>query len=109
MSLLEVENLRIKLPSGSASVTVVDGINFSVYEGQVFGLAGDIRQRQDDVGTVDPRVCCRGAREVQGQIVYKGKDLVGLSDRELRAVRGREISMIFQYPMTSLHPMLTVV
>ena len=107
MSLLEVENLRIKLPSGSGSVTIVDGINFAVDEGQVFGLAGESGSGKTMSALSILGLLPRRA-EVQGRIVYKGKDLVGLSDRELRAVRGREIAMIFQDPMTSLHPMLTV-
>jgi oligopeptide transport system ATP-binding protein len=107
LNVLEVENLRVALPGESGTVTVVDGVSFAVEEGQVFGLAGESGSGKtmsalSVLGLLPPRA------QVSGRIVYKGQDLVGLRERELRAVRGREIAMIFQDPMTSLHPMLTV-
>ena len=55
-----------------------------------------------------PSVAPPAGRIVDGQILFKGRDLLQLSDEEMRAVRGREIGMIFQEPMTSLNPVLTV-
>jgi oligopeptide/dipeptide ABC transporter ATP-binding protein len=107
MSLLEVENLRVQLPGASGPITVVDGVSFAVEEGQVFGLAGESGSGKTMSALAVLGLLPSRAR-VEGRIVYKGRDLVGIGERELQAVRGREIAMIFQDPMTSLHPMLTV-
>lgn len=107
MSLLEVEKLSVRLPTANGPVTVVDGISFAIEESQVFGIAGE-----SGSGKTMSALALLGllpARsEVEGRIVYRGRDLVGIGERQLQAVRGREIAMIFQDPMTSLHPMLTI-
>ncbi len=107
MSLLEVENLRVHLPGASGPVTVVDGVDFAVEEGQVFGLAGESGSGKTMSALAVLGLLPRRA-QVEGRIIYRGRDLVALREREMRSVRGREIAMIFQDPMTSLHPMLTV-
>jgi oligopeptide/dipeptide ABC transporter ATP-binding protein len=107
MSLLEVEGLRVHLPAPGGGVTVVDGVDFTVEEGQVFGLAGESGSGKTMSALAVLGLLPRGAR-VEGRIVYKGTDLVTLSESRLQQVRGREIAMVFQDPMTSLHPMLTV-
>ncbi len=107
MNVLEVENLRVTLSGADGPITVVDGVSFAVEAGQVFGLAGESGSGKTMTALAVLGLLPRLAR-VSGRIVYKGRDLVGLRERDLQAVRGREIAMIFQDPMTSLHPMLTI-
>jgi oligopeptide/dipeptide ABC transporter ATP-binding protein len=107
MSLLEVEGLRVHLPAPGGGVTVVDGVDLTVEEGQVFGLAGESGSGKTMSALAVLGLLPRNAR-VEGRIIYKGTDLVKLSENRLQEVRGSEIAMVFQDPMTSLHPMLTV-
>lgn len=107
MALLEVERLRVTLPTPSGPVTVVDGVDFAVREGEVFGLAGESGSGKTMSALAVLRVLPRRA-VVEGRVIYRGRDLVPVDERALRSIRGREIAMIFQDPMTSLHPMLTV-
>jgi oligopeptide/dipeptide ABC transporter ATP-binding protein len=104
---LEVEGLRVRLPTPTGPVTVVDGIDYRVEAGEVFGIAGESGSGKTMsvlalMGLLPP-----GAR-VEGRAVFKGQDLLRLPRRELRRVCGRELAMVFQDPMTSLHPMLSV-
>lgn len=105
--LLEVEGLRVTLPSASGPVTVVDRVDFVVDQGQVLGLAGESGSGKTMSALAVLGLLPRRSR-VEGRVVFNGRDLVGLSERALRGVRGRQISMVFQDPMTSLHPMLTI-
>jgi len=107
VSLLEVEGLRIKLPTPTGLVTVVDGVDYEVEPGQVFGVASESGSGKTMsvlalLGLLPP-----GAR-VEGRAIFGGRDLLRLRGRELRRVAGREIGMVFQDPMTSLHPMLSI-
>ena len=107
MSLLEVEGLRIRLPTPTGLVTVVDGVDYEVEPGQVFGVAGESGSGKTMsvlalLGLLPP-----GAR-VEGRAIFGGRDLLRLRGRELRRVAGRDIGMVFQDPMTSLHPMLSI-
>ena len=106
-ALLEVEGLRVRLPTPAGPVTVVDGIDYRVERGEVFGIAGESGSGKTMsvlalMGLLPP-----GAA-VEGRAVFEGRDLLRLPRRELRRVCGREPAMVFQDPMTSLHPMLSV-
>ena len=106
-ALLEVEGLRVRLPTPSGLATVVDGVDYEVEPAQIFGVAGESGSGKTMsmlalLGLLPP-----GAR-VEGRASFGGKDLLRLRTRELRAVSGRDIGMVFQDPMTSLHPMLTI-
>jgi oligopeptide transport system ATP-binding protein len=105
--LLEVEGLRVRLPTSAGPATVVDEIGYSVEPGEVFGIAGESGSGKTMsvlalLGLLPP-----GAR-TEGRAVFGKRDLLRLSRRELRRLSGRELSMVFQDPMTSLHPMLSV-
>ena len=107
MSLLEVEGLRIRLPTPSGLVTIVDGVDYHVKPAQVFGVAGESGSGKTMsvlalLGLLPPGAV------VEGRAAFGGRDLLRLSGRELRRVAGREIGMVFQDPLTSLHPMLSV-
>jgi oligopeptide/dipeptide ABC transporter ATP-binding protein len=106
-TLLEVEGLRVKLPTPRGFATVVDGVDYQVEQAQVFGVAGESGSGKTMsmlalLGLLPP------GSVVEGRASFGGKDLLRLRNRELRNVSGREIGMVFQDPMTSLHPMLSV-
>jgi oligopeptide/dipeptide ABC transporter ATP-binding protein len=106
-ALLEVEGLRVRLPTPTGLATVVDGVDYRVEQAQVFGVAGESGSGKTMsmlalLGLLPP------GSVVEGRASFGGTDLLRLSARELRAVSGLEIGMVFQDPMTSLHPMLTI-
>jgi oligopeptide transport system ATP-binding protein len=106
-SLLQVEQLRVKLPTPSGFATVVDGVDYNVERAQVFGVAGESGSGKTMSMLALLGLLPEGA-VVEGRADFGGKDLLRLNGRELRAVSGREIGMVFQDPMTSLHPMLSI-
>jgi oligopeptide transport system ATP-binding protein len=106
-ALLEVERLSVRLPTASGAVTIVDDVSYRVEEGQVFGVAGESGSGKTISVLALMRLLPDGAR-VGGHATFGGRDLLSLRRRALRDVRGREIAMVFQDPLTSLHPMLSV-
>ena len=106
-SLLAVTGLHVRLPTTSGLVTVVDGINYDVEQGQVFGIAGESGSGKTISVLALLGLLPEGA-EVEGAAMFEGKDLLQLGRRSLREIRGKEIAMVFQDPLTSLHPMMTV-
>jgi oligopeptide transport system ATP-binding protein len=107
MSLLEVDGLRVRLPTLQGLVTVVDGAELTVEQGDVFGVAGESGSGKTMsmlalLGLLPDRAV------VEGSALFEGRDLLQLRRRELRELAGREVAMVFQDPMTSLHPMLSV-
>ncbi|MBA3245461.1 MAG: ABC transporter ATP-binding protein [Actinobacteria bacterium] len=107
MSLLEVEELRVKIRTDRGEVTIVDGVDYAVEEGQVFGVAGESGSGKTISVLALLQLLPRGA-STSGRALYGGRDLLRLSGRALRRVRGRELAMVFQDPLTSLHPMMTI-
>lgn len=104
---LEVKGLRVRLPGANGLVTIVDGIDYSIQPGHVFGIAGESGSGKTMsvlalIGLAPP-----GAR-IEGSAVLGNNDLVTLSPNQMRNIRGREIAMVFQDPMTCLHPMITI-
>jgi peptide/nickel transport system ATP-binding protein len=101
--MLAIENLRVWF--GVAEV--VRGVSFALERGEVLGLVGESGSGKSVtslaiLGLLDP------AARVEGAIRWQGRELIGLSNRELRGIRGRQIAMIFQEPMTALNPVMTV-
>ena len=107
MSLLEVEGLRIRLPTPQGYVTVVDGVDYAVESGEVFGVAGESGSGKTVSMLALLGLLPEGAA-VEGSVRFGGHDLLRLPRRRLRDVAGRELAMVFQDPLTSLHPMLSV-
>jgi oligopeptide transport system ATP-binding protein len=107
MSLLEVDGLRVSLPGENGSLTIVDGVDYRVGEGEVLGVAGESGggKTMSMLALLD--VLPDGAM-VEGRVLFGGRDLLTLSGRDRRELAGRELAMVFQDPMTSLHPMLSV-
>ena len=106
-ALLEVENLTVRLPGPRGLITIVDGLSFEVPTGQVFGLAGESGSGKSMTGLALLRLLPPRA-ELTGRVVFNGQDLVTADQNTMGRIRGKEIAMVFQDPMTSLHPMLTI-
>jgi oligopeptide transport system ATP-binding protein len=106
-ALLEVENLSVRLATRSGGVTVVDGISYEVEPGSVFGIAGESGSGKT-MSALALLGLLPGGASVGGHATFGGRDLLHLSKRALRDVRGREIAMVFQDPLTALHPMMNI-
>ncbi len=107
--LLQVDDLRAYLYTHDGVVRAVDGVTFSVNEGETLGLVGESGCGKSMtclaiIRTLPPP----GGRIVTGRVLFQGADLVGKSEAEMRSYRGRQISMILQDPNTSLNPVLTI-
>jgi oligopeptide transport system ATP-binding protein len=106
-ALLEVEGLRVRLPTPRGEVTIVDGVDYTVEAGEVFGVAGESGSGKTISVLALLRLLPAGAH-VEGRAIYDGRDLLALGPRALRGVRGKDVSMVFQDPLTALHPMLSI-
>jgi len=104
---LDVEGLRVRLPTPTGFATIVDGVDYQVGAAQVFGVAGESGSGKTISMLALLGLLPQGS-VVEGRASFDGTDLLRLGKRQLRAVSGREIGMVFQDPMTSLHPMLSV-
>ena len=109
MALIEVDDLRTHFFTREGTVRAVDGVSFAVEKGKTLGIVGE-----SGCGKSVTALSIMGlipkppAKIVSGSVLYEGRDLTKLSERQLEDVRGREIAMIFQDPMTSLNPTLTI-
>ncbi len=108
-ALLAVEHLSVQFAVRGGTITVVDDVDLSLRAGEVHAVVGESGSGKSVTALAImgllPR---RTARVSTGRILLKGRDLVTLSERDLRRVQGREIAMVFQEPMTSLNPAFTV-
>ena len=105
--LLELRDLRTVFHTSRGALTAVDGVNLTLHEGEVLGLVGESGSGK----SVTLRSILRLVRSpgvVSGQVLWRGKNLLELPESSLRKVRGGEISMIFQEPMTALNPVLSI-
>jgi oligopeptide transport system ATP-binding protein len=106
-TLLSVKGLRIRLPTAAGLVTVVDGVDYEVEAGQVFGIAGESGSGKT-ISVLALLGLLPDGAQVEGSALFEGGDLLRLGRRAMRDVRGKEIAMVFQDPLTSLHPMMTI-
>ena len=105
--LLRVRDLRVYYGSERGTVRAVDGVSFDLAAGEVLGLVGESGCGKSSLGRGLLGLLPPGARS-GGQVVFDGRDIVGLSPRRLRALRGPQLGMIFQEPMTRLNPLMRV-
>jgi peptide/nickel transport system ATP-binding protein len=106
--LLEVEDLRVHFETEDGVVKAVDGISYTVDRGQTLGIVGESGSGKSVSSlTVMGLTRSRNAR-ISGAVRFNGKDLLGAPDEELRSIRGDDIAMIFQDPLSSLHPFYKV-
>ncbi len=108
MALLEVENLQTHFRTISGVNRAVDGVSFHIDEGETLAIVGESGCGKSVTANSILRLIPQPPGKIAGSIRFNGVDLLTLSDREIRNYRGKDISMIFQEPMTSLNPVLTV-
>jgi oligopeptide transport system ATP-binding protein len=103
-----VEDLRVQFWTSRGTVHAVNGISFDIAPGETLGIVGESGCGKSVTSLALLGILPRAGRVPSGSAMFQGRDLLKLSDAELRTVRGRKIAMIFQDPMTSLNPVLTV-
>src|SRR5580704_3164442 len=106
--ILHVENLHTWFFTDAGVVRAVDGVSFVLRPGETLGIVGESGSGKSVTAKSIIRLLEEPARIVEGTISYRGRDMVHLSEDELRELRGAEISMVFQDPMTSLNPVLRI-
>src|SRR6266403_1226168 len=107
--LLDVKDLQTQFTTSGGVVRAVDGVSWNVCRGETVALVGESGcGKSVSALSVMRLVSAPAGRIVGGEILFKGRNLLALSEEEMRRVRGREIGMIFQEPMTSLNPVLTI-
>jgi oligopeptide transport system ATP-binding protein len=108
-TLLEVRNLRTQFFTQDGVVQAVNGISYHLNEGETLGIVGESGSGKSvGVMSLIRLIPTPPGKIVEGEVVFDGQDLLKISDDEIRAVRGNKIAMIFQDPMTSLNPVLTI-
>jgi len=105
--LLEVENLTVSFPTDEGLVQAVRGMNFRLEPGRVLGIAGESGSGKS-VTSLAIMGLLPGNARVAGSVRFRGRELLGLSDNQMAPIRGGQISVIFQDPMSSLNPVYTV-
>ena len=106
---MSIESLCVGVRTADKSMRrVVDEVSFTIDAGQMVALVGESGSGKTMIGRTVLRLLPPVAQVESGRIVFQGKDLAHASEAEMRAVRGREIGMVFQEPMVSLNPALTV-
>jgi len=108
VALLEIRDLRTHIDLRRATVRAVDGVSFSVGAGETVGLVGESGCGKTMTGMSIMRLLPSGGHIAGGSIVFDGKDLTALPERSMQAIRGNDIGMVFQDPMTSLNPTMTI-
>lgn len=108
MSLLKVENLHTYFDTNQGLVKAVQGVSFNLEKGKTLGIVGESGSGKSQTAMSILRLFEENQKIYEGSIQYEGEELTTMSPKELRKIRGNEISMIFQEPMTSLNPVFTV-
>lgn len=109
MALLEVKDLAVRFDTHHGSVRAVDGVSFELEEGETLGLVGESGSGKSVTNLAMMGLIPQPPGVIEsGSVVYNGRDLLKLPPREMQRLRGDEVSMIFQDPMTSLNPLLTI-
>src|SRR5690606_8954152 len=103
-NILEVKDLCTSFFTEDGEVKAVDGVSFSVPAGKTLGIVGESGSGKSITSLSILRLIQSPGKIKSGQVLFGGKDLLKLSDKDMRKIRGNEISMIFQEPMTSLNP-----
>src|SRR5258708_6265819 len=108
-ALLEVKDLRTEFRTADGTVRAVNGVSYSLQQGETLGIVGESGCGKSVSALSIMRLIPQPpGRIVGGEVIFEGKDLLRLDDDAMRHVRGRKIAMVFQDPMTSLNPVLTI-
>src|ERR687896_383108 len=94
-TLLEVKDLHVHFPTPDGLVKAVDGITFSVHRKETFGIVGESGSGKSVTNLTSLGLIDRRRAEISGEVLFKGRDLLKLSNEDLRKVRGKELAMIF--------------
>lgn len=108
MSLLEVRDLRVRFDTDDGVVKAVDGVSFSLERGRTLGIVGESGSGKSVAALTLLGLTRAAGAHVSGSVLFEGRDLTALGADELRAVRGGEVAMVFQDPLSALHPFYTV-
>ncbi|MFE1268076.1 ABC transporter ATP-binding protein [Streptomyces sp. NPDC058758] len=108
MNVLDVQGLTVEYRGEGRTVVGAGDVSFAIGPGEVFGLAGESGCGKSTLANAVMRLLKDPAEITAGRVLFKGRDVLALDDRELRAFRWREIAMVFQSAMNSLNPVLTV-
>lgn len=108
MALLEVKGLKTYFYTYAGVVKAVDGISFKVNRGEVLGIVGESGSGKSVTALSILRLVQQPGRIIDGQVIFDGIDLLSLTEKEMNVYRGKRIAMVFQDPMTSLNPTLTI-
>ena len=106
--LLQIRGLKTYFQTEAGTAKAVDGLDLDIFPGEVVGLVGESGSGKSVTALSVLRLIPDPPGKISGSILFKGRDLLKLSWDEIHAVRGKEISMIFQEPMTSLNPVFTI-
>jgi peptide/nickel transport system ATP-binding protein len=106
--LLELRDLRVRFPTRGGDVHAVSGLSLSVGPGETVGVVGESGSGKSVTFMTVMGLIDRRDAQVSGEVLFKGRDLLAATPRELRRLRGRSIAMVFQDPMTALHPMFRI-
>ena len=107
--LLDVKDLHVGVPLGAGKTyPILNGVSFQIMPGEAFGLVGESGSGKSVTSLATMGLLKKPLRATAGQILFQGRDLLKLSRREMRRLRGDRIAMIFQEPMTALNPLVTV-
>ena len=107
-TVLEIKDLEVELYSEKGSLPVIDKVNLSIKEGEIVGIVGESGCGKSMLASAIMNLLNSPAKIAAGTIFYDGQDMTTLSSKEFQKIRGNEISMIFQEPMTSLNPLMKV-
>ena len=107
-TVLEIKDLEVELYSDKGPLPVIDKVNLSIKEGEIVGIVGESGCGKSMLASAIMNLLNSPAQIAAGTIFYEGQDMTTLSTKEFQKIRGNEISMIFQEPMTSLNPLMKV-
>ena len=107
-TVLEMKDLEVELYSENGPLPVIDKVNLSIKEGEIVGIVGESGCGKSMLASAIMNLLNSPAQIAAGTIFYEGQDMTTLSSKEFQKIRGNEISMIFQEPMTSLNPLMKV-
>ncbi len=106
--ILNVKNLKTSFFTQEGEVEAVRGISFNVYQGEILGIVGESGSGKSITSKSIMKIIQKPGKIVDGEIIFNNEDLIKKSDKEMRKIRGNEISMVFQDSMTALNPLITV-
>src|SRR5688572_17022951 len=106
-AVLSVRNLKVEFKTDDGMVKAVDDVSYDVFENEVLGIVGESGSGKT-VSSLAVLGLLPKSATISGQIVFRGRELLGISERELRQVRGNKIAMVFQDALAALNPVFTV-